>query len=70
MGELVARFRGQGSPIYVPNPTWGNHIPIFKNAGLEIRKYRYYDPKIVGLDFEGESWQAIRFLHGPYCCCV
>nr|AIT70228.1 aspartate aminotransferase [Dictyopteris undulata] len=53
MGELMARFRGQGTPIYVPNPTWGNHIPIFKNSGLEVRKYRYYDPKTVGLDFQG-----------------
>nr|AIT70215.1 aspartate aminotransferase [Desmarestia viridis] len=52
-GELFARFRGEGSAIYVPNPTWGNHIPIFKNAGLEVKKYRYYDPNTVGLDFEG-----------------
>eukprot|EP00904_Undaria_pinnatifida_P001839 jgi/Undpi1/11656/HiC_scaffold_36.g13951.m1 len=52
-GELFARFRGAGSPIYLPNPTWGNHIPIFKNAGLDVRKYRYYDPKTVGLDFQG-----------------
>ncbi|CAM9546945.1 unnamed protein product [Laminaria digitata] len=52
-GDLFARFRGAGSAIYLPNPTWGNHIPIFKNAGLDVRKYRYYDPKTVGLDFEG-----------------
>lgn len=54
-GELFARFRGVGSPIYVPNPTWGNHIPIFTNAGLEVRKYRYYNPSTVGLDFDGEQ---------------
>lgn len=54
-GDLFARFRGAGSAIYLPNPTWGNHIPIFKNAGLDVRKYRYYDPKTVGLDFEGEG---------------
>lgn len=53
MGELLARFRGTGSAIYVPNPTWGNHIPIFQNAGLEVKKYRYFDPETVGLDFEG-----------------
>lgn len=39
--------------IYVPNPTWGNHIPIFNNAGLEVRKYRYYDSEISDLDFTG-----------------
>lgn len=53
VGDLFARFRGNGSPIYLPNPTWGNHIAIFENSGLEVRKYRYYDPKTVGLDFEG-----------------
>nr|AIT70242.1 aspartate aminotransferase [Petalonia fascia] len=53
MGEMFARFRGEGSAIYVPNPTWGNHIPIMKNAGLEVKKYRYFDPETVGLDFEG-----------------
>ncbi|CAM9237439.1 unnamed protein product [Choristocarpus tenellus] len=53
LGELFARFRGQGSPIYLPNPTWGNHIPIFQNAGLEVKRYRYYDPNTCGLDFEG-----------------
>ena len=35
-----------------PNPTWGNHIPIFTNAGLEVRKYRYYDNEKCSLDFD------------------
>jgi aspartate aminotransferase, mitochondrial len=42
--------------IYVPNPTWGNHIPIMQNSGLEVRKYRYYDAVNGGLDFDG--WVA------------
>jgi len=49
MGELLAKFGHKH--IYVPNPTWGNHIPIFANAGLEVRKYRYYDAAKSGLDF-------------------
>ena len=39
--------------IYVPNPSWGNHIPIFTNAGLEVRKYRYYNAARSTLDFDG-----------------
>ena len=31
----------------------GNHIPIFTNAGLEVRKYRYYDAEKSDLDFAG-----------------
>ena len=50
-GELMKRHGH--SHIYVPNPTWGNHIPIFTNAGLEVRKYRYYDADNSDLDFGG-----------------
>jgi len=39
-GEFLKK--GGHKHIYVPNPTWGNHIPIFQHAGLEVRKYRYY----------------------------
>mmetsp|Transcript_17202 Transcript_17202/g.26304 ORF Transcript_17202/g.26304 Transcript_17202/m.26304 type:complete len:422 (+) Transcript_17202:146-1411(+) len=50
MGEMLGKFGH--SHIYVPNPTWGNHIPIFANSGLEVRKYRYYDSASSSLDFD------------------
>jgi len=50
-GELMAKFGHK--EIYVPDPTWGNHIPIFTNAGLKVKKYRYYDNSGSALDFEG-----------------
>jgi len=36
--------------IYLPTPSWGNHTPIFKNAGLNLKSYRYYDPSTCGFD--------------------
>ena len=39
--------------VLMPNPTWGNHIPIFEDSGLKVGKYRYYDPKTCGLDIAG-----------------
>ena len=51
MGELL-RKHGH-TQIYVPNPTWGNHIPIFQNSGLEVKKYAYYDAETSSLDFDG-----------------
>lgn len=33
--------------------TWGNHIGIFNNCGLKVRKYRYYDRSKNALDLEG-----------------
>lgn len=50
-GELMRRHGHKH--IYLPNPTWGNHIPIFTNSGLEVRKYRYYDAENSDLDFCG-----------------
>lgn len=48
-GELMRKHGHKH--IYVPNPTWGNHIPIFQNSGLEVRKYRYYNAEASDLDF-------------------
>jgi len=31
----------------------GNHKNIFNDAGVQWKEYRYFDPKTVGLDFEG-----------------
>lgn len=37
----------------MPAPTWGNHIPLFKKQGFNVKQYRYYDPKTCGLDIQG-----------------
>ncbi|KAG6580313.1 Aspartate aminotransferase [Phytophthora cinnamomi] len=50
---VLRQVPGRGHPIYLPNPTWGNHIPIMKNAGMEVRRYTYYEPASRGLDFSG-----------------
>jgi len=41
------------TPIYLPNPTWANHQNIFRDSGIELKQYRYYDAKTCGLDFDG-----------------
>ncbi|KAH9471846.1 hypothetical protein MJO28_002306 [Puccinia striiformis f. sp. tritici] len=52
-GAFLQRFYPHSKSIYLPTPTWGNHIPIFKDSGLEVKQYRYYDKKTVGLDASG-----------------
>ncbi|KAI0318976.1 pyridoxal phosphate-dependent transferase [Amylostereum chailletii] len=52
-GAFLGRFYPHSKVIYLPVPSWGNHTPIFKDSGLEVRGYRYFDKKTVGLDFEG-----------------
>ncbi|MCO5574287.1 hypothetical protein L7F22_028069 [Adiantum nelumboides] len=42
-----------GTKVLLSSPTWGNHKNIFNDAGVPWSEYRYFDPKTVGLDFEG-----------------
>ena len=50
-GEFINRF-SDNKTIYLPNPTWGNHIPIMKDSGLNIEKYKYYSNGCMELDFD------------------
>lgn len=50
---FLGQFFKGNREIYMPTPTWGNHIPLFKRAGLTVKQYRYYDPKTCGFDFSG-----------------
>jgi len=43
-GEFINRFHNS-KDIYLPTPTWGNHIPIFKDSGLNVKSYGYYQPE-------------------------
>eukprot|EP00814_Leptocylindrus_danicus_P010497 CAMPEP_0116031340 /NCGR_PEP_ID=MMETSP0321-20121206/17451_1 /TAXON_ID=163516 /ORGANISM="Leptocylindrus danicus var. danicus, Strain B650" /LENGTH=416 /DNA_ID=CAMNT_0003506437 /DNA_START=89 /DNA_END=1339 /DNA_ORIENTATION=- len=52
-GEFFGRFLGKGHKIYLPNPTWGNHVNIFKDCGLDVQRYRYYSSETNGLDLAG-----------------
>jgi aspartate aminotransferase len=52
-GEFLARWYPSAKKIYIPNPSWANHGAVFKDSGLEVEKYRYYNKDTIGLDFEG-----------------
>jgi len=52
-GAYLAKFLPKGTSIHVPMPTWGNHLKIFAEEGLEVQQYKYYDHATNGLDLEG-----------------
>jgi aspartate aminotransferase len=52
-GAFLKRFYPHAKKIYLPNPSWANHNAVFKDSGLEVEKYRYYNKDTIGLDFEG-----------------
>jgi len=53
--EFLSRFAGDqlGNKIYMPQPTWGNHIPIANDSGLDVEFYKYYDKDAMWMDFAG-----------------
>jgi aspartate aminotransferase len=51
-GHFLAKY-APVKKIYIPDPTWGNHIQIFQEAGLEVIRYRYYDRSTNGLNLDG-----------------
>lgn len=60
-GVLFHRFLAglDGAPredhplVLLPDPSWANHAPIFRDSGCEVGKYAYYDPETKSLDFDG-----------------
>ena len=47
---LATHFPGNKT-VYLPKPSWGNHTPIMKHAGLQVGSYGYYDPTTCGMNF-------------------
>lgn len=78
MAQFMAKhYNFPSSPkVYVPKPTWGNHLPILRDSGIEPVFYEYYNPETRGLNFEGmmddlsklEAGSAVMFhacAHNP-----
>ncbi|WP_375196594.1 amino acid aminotransferase [Sphingobium sp.] len=70
--ELIAHSRHDAT-IWIGAPTWPNHAPIFREAGLPVQTHRFFDVANAGIDFEGmmEDLERTRpgdvlLLHG--CC--
>lgn len=38
--------------LWVPTPTWGNHIPLMGAAGLDMQQYPYYDRQTHVIEFD------------------
>lgn len=52
-GAFLERFYPGAKAIYIPTPSWANHNAVFKDSGLKVEKYRYYNKDTIGLDFDG-----------------
>src|SRR5690606_31662345 len=51
LAELVNLSR-PGATVWVPDPTWPNHVPILHAAGLTVQSYPYFDNATGGVAFD------------------
>ena len=72
LADLV-KLASPGATVWVPDPTWPNHLPILRAAGLATKTYPYFDPATAGIRFDAmiETLKAapagdVVLLHG--CC--
>jgi len=70
--ELIRQCRPTAT-VWVPRPSWANHIPILRASGLSYREYGYYDRAAAKLtfdtllgDLQGVAPADIVLIHG--CC--
>jgi len=47
------KFFPSAKVAYLPTPSWANHTPIFKHAGMDVGSYRYYNKSNCGFDAAG-----------------
>ena len=71
-GHLLGRAK-PNARVYLSDPSWPNHLPLLKTAGLTLESYPYYDYRNHRVDFdamaaklETASAGELVLIHG--CC--
>ena len=72
LGHVIARARPSAT-VWLSQPSWPNHLPLLRLAGLRLEHYPYYDLDRHCVDFDGmvETFSRLGpddlvLLHG--CC--
>jgi len=70
--DFIKRFAPEAA-VYMSDPTYDNHRPLFEEAGFRIESYPYYDPRTRGIRFaemlacmRGIPKGSVVLLHA--CC--
>ncbi|RKP30758.1 PLP-dependent transferase [Metschnikowia bicuspidata] len=72
IADFLKRFNS-AKEVFVPEPTWANHVAVFTDAGLSADFYAYYDKENNDLDFanlkksiSAAADESVILLHA--CC--
>ncbi len=49
--ELLVRLKDDVT-VWLSDPSWANHTPLIKSAGLNIENYGYFEPSTGEVDFQ------------------
>jgi aspartate aminotransferase len=49
--HLIQRAKA-GARVWLSDPSWPNHMPLLRVAGLQLEQYPYYDRQTHGVDFD------------------
>jgi aspartate aminotransferase len=60
-GHLLHRARA-GTRVHLSDPSWPNHLPLLRLAGLHLEEYPYYDRREHRVDFEAMV-HAVEHIH-------
>ena len=52
-GAFLERFYPHTKTVYLPTPSWANHGAIFRDCGLNVKGYSYYNKETISLDIDG-----------------
>jgi aspartate aminotransferase len=70
--HLIRRAEADAT-VHLPDPSWPNHLPLLKLAGLRLEQYPYYERQQHRIDFEAMTRYVeqlgnrdLLLLHG--CC--
>jgi aromatic-amino-acid transaminase len=70
--DFIRRFAPEAA-VWMSDPTYDNHRPLFEEAGFRIETYPYYDPRTRGIRFpemlaclKGIPAGSVVLLHA--CC--
>jgi aromatic-amino-acid transaminase len=53
IGADFLRKLSPGATVMISDPSWENHLALFRNAGFDVTSYPYYDAQNRSIDFAG-----------------
>lgn len=53
VADFIKKYFPKDTTVYIPDPTWGNHSNVLREAGVPFKSYRYYHSLRNRLDIAG-----------------